>query len=336
MRKDTDGPPPAADDVGDPRARTGSETTATRAMVRDAGPRVPTRPLPGVDPSVHVPESAFPCNALIASLPCPDRVRLLAGCETVDLVTAEVLLQPGDHVDHVHFPTASLVTLASPVGESTQIEVGLVGDEGMVESAVALGMSTSPLRAIVQSGGATLRMAAVPFRRELARSAALRLLLDRYLFVRLTQIAQAAGCVRYHVVEARLARWLLMTQDRLHSNAMHVTHESLARTLGVRRAGVTRAALGLQKRGTIRYQRGDIAILDRGGLKLAACSCYATDRATYRRVLGSLVLERRSPPCVTPTRSAPPGGRYGGRGAGPDVAGSLPAGIDRSPDSLPS
>jgi hypothetical protein len=229
-----------------------------------------------------------PSNGLIASLPPKERLRLLAGCEQVDLATADILLEPGDRVRHVHFPTASLVTLASPIGRSTQIEVGLVGDEGMVESAVALGMSTSPLRAIVQSGGATLRMALVPFRRELARSAALRLLLDRYLFVRMTQIAQSAGCVRFHLVEARLARWLLMTQDRLHSPAMHITHDFLARMLGVRRAGVTRAALALQKRGLISYQRGNIAILDRAGLELAACSCYETDRTTYLRVLGPL------------------------------------------------
>ena len=238
----------------------------------------------------------LPSNGLIAALPPKDRLHLLAGCENVELVAAHILLEPGDRVRHVHFPTASLVTLASPIGQSTQIEVGLVGDEGLVESAVALGMSTSPLRAIVQSGGATLRMAVVPFRRELAHSAALRLLLDRYLFVRMTQIAQAAGCVRFHLVEARLARWLLMTQDRLHSAAMHITHDFLARMLGVRRAGVTRAALALQKRGLIRYQRGDIAILDRAGLKLAACSCYETDRATYRRILGPTPAQEQAPP----------------------------------------
>jgi CRP-like cAMP-binding protein len=129
-------------------------------------------------------------------------------------------------------------------------------------------------------------MGAARFRLELQRRTALRRLLDRYLFVRMTQLAQSVGCTRYHLVEARLARWLLMTQDRSPSNAMHITHEFLALILGVRRAGVTKAAISLQLLGLIRYNRGDIVIVDRLGLVAAACSCYETDRATYRRILG--------------------------------------------------
>jgi len=129
-------------------------------------------------------------------------------------------------------------------------------------------------------------MAATPFRSELGRSPVLRQVLDRYLFVRMTQLAQSAGCTRFHLVEARLARWLLMTQDRARSGSFHVTHEFLALMLGVRRAGVTRAATSLQKLGLIRYSRGNVEILDRPGLKAASCACYRTDRETYRRVLG--------------------------------------------------
>ena len=206
---------------------------------------------------------------------------MVARCEEVEHVASDVLFEPGSRLRHVHFPTTVLVSLATPIDGSTGLEVGLVGEEGIV-----LGIAITPLQALVQRAGASLRMGAVPFRYELQHRPALSRLLDRYLFVRMTQLAQSAGCTRYHLVEARLARWLLMTQDRARSNAMHITHEFLASMLGVRRVGVTKAAFALQKAGLIRYSRGDIVILDRPGLRAVACACYGTDRETYRRVLG--------------------------------------------------
>lgn len=229
---------------------------------------------------------ASPGNRLLAALPRKDRLRLISGGEAVDVALSDVLFEPGDRISHVHFPTTSLISLLTPANGSVRLEVGLIGDEGMVGTPVALGVELSPLRALVQGAGNTLRVDAATFRLELDRSPDLRLLLDRYLFVLMTQLAQAAGCARFHVVEARLARWLLMTQDRAHSNAFHITHEFLAQVLGVRRVGVTKAATSLQKLRLIRYSRGDIVILDRPGLKAASCPCYRTDRETYRRILG--------------------------------------------------
>jgi CRP-like cAMP-binding protein len=211
---------------------------------------------------------------------------MLAGCETVHLGFADVLYTPGDVVGHVYFPTSSFISLIKPIDASASLEVGMVGDEGMFGVPLALGLDRSPVRAVVQGAGPALRMEAARFRRELARSAALRREMGLYVFVRMAELAQNAGCTRFHVVEARLARWLLMTQDRAHSDQFHVTQEFLAIMLGVRRVGVTKAASSLQKRGLIGYRRGDITVLDRRGLKSASCGCYRADCESYARVLG--------------------------------------------------
>lgn len=226
-------------------------------------------------------------NRLLDALPALERKRVLAASESVEFVFGEAIYEPRDALDHVYFPLEGLISLIVPIEGSAGLEVGLIGNEGMFGIPLALGVNVSSLRAVVQGAGAALRMTAPRFRVEIQRNEGLHGVIDRYAFVHLSELAQTAGCTRYHVVEARLARWLLMTQDRVHAaSVFHVTQEFLALMLGVRRVGVTRAAGSLQKLGLIHYSRGKINILDRRGLKAAACACYAADRAAYARILG--------------------------------------------------
>jgi len=220
-------------------------------------------------------------NRLLDALPDAERARLLGRFDAVDLAFGQCLLQPGGRLDDVYFPTGGYVSLMLPLQGGGALEVGLIGNEGMWGIDAALGAHTSPLRVMVQGGGAALRMTSHRFRQEMDASQALRQLLNRYIVVSLRQLAQAAACMHSHLVEGRLARCLLMTQDRAHADNFHLTHETLAYLLGVRRVGVTVAASALQQRKLIAYHRGHIAILDRVGLKVAACECYAADLRNY-------------------------------------------------------
>lgn len=235
----------------------------------------------------HPPSEQSPLseNHLIELLPRLDRARLLAVCRPAQLVLSEVLCEPGAKTRHVYFPTDGFISLITSVDEHAALEVGMVGREGMAGAQLALGVVTAPVRALVQGAGASWRIGAAQFRTELSRSDALRRSMNRYLYVLMAQLATSAACLRFHQIGPRLARWLLMTQDRAHADTFQVTQEFLAFMLGVRRVGVTAAAGVLQRDGLIEYSRGTVTVHDRCGLEAAACSCYATDRRTYGSLL---------------------------------------------------
>jgi CRP-like cAMP-binding protein len=224
-------------------------------------------------------------NLLLAGLAGPVRRRLQAIGEPMELVMGTVLCEPGERISHVFFPTDGFISLVAPAVGGNSLELGLVGDEGMLGISLLLGVDVARLQGLVQGAGSALRLEAAPFLRELERSPQLRAELNRYVYVMLIQLAQTAACTRFHLVEGRLARWLLMTRDRAHSDRFDITHEFLAYMLGVRRVGITRAASALKGRNLIRYNRGHIEVLDVRGLKAASCCCYAADRQAYERVM---------------------------------------------------
>jgi CRP-like cAMP-binding protein len=224
-------------------------------------------------------------NHLIQGLPHTERARFLTICKPVELASAEVLCESGTPTRYVYFPINGVISLVTPIEGRSMLEVGMVGSEGMVGTQLVLGVGESPLHALVQGTGSAWRIAAAPFRTELARSTALRVSLNRYVCVTMNQLASSVVCQRFHRIGPRLARWLLMTQDRAHADSFHVTHEFLAYMLGVRRVGVTSAAVALQRLGLIRYRRGELVVLDRHGLEAAACCCYAAERKIYLDIL---------------------------------------------------
>lgn len=224
-------------------------------------------------------------NRILTRLPAKARAQVLAQCESVELEFFDTVAEPGEKMRQVYFPTASFISLVVPMGGKANLEVALAGNEGLYGVPIALGVDISPVHALVQGSGHAWRMKASDFRRELARSPPLKQAVDRYVYVLMSQLVQTAGCNRFHLVEQRLARWLLMTSDRAHSDTFHITHEFLAYMLGVRRVGITKAASMLQSRKLIAYVRGAVEILDRRGLEQASCACYRSDLDMYERVL---------------------------------------------------
>lgn len=225
-------------------------------------------------------------NRLIDALPRSERTRLLAAGKHVDLRPGRVLYEADEQMRHAWFPLNGFVGLSTHSSHREQMEVDLVGNEGMLGVALVLGVAESNQRALVLGAGAALRISAACLRGEIRRGRVLPRLLHRYVYVLMMQFVQNATCVASHKIEQRLARLLLMSQDRANSEALNITQASLAQMLGVRRVGVTEAAGTLQRHGYIRYSRGHVAVTDRPGLERAACGCYRANCASHERWLG--------------------------------------------------
>ena len=240
-------------------------------------------------------------NRLLAALPREDRRHLMGELEPVALTFPDVLVESGEPIRHVYFPNGGQVSQWMVMAARKTLEVGLIGHEGMVGVSLAQGAGVSPVRAVVQESGSALRMGAVGFLQALERCLPLRYGLSRYAYAQLSQARQIAACSRFHLVEARLASRLLRAHDSVRADEFHLTHEFLAEMLGIRRVGITNAASALQRRKLISYSRGYIRILDREGLKAAACECYGV----LSKLAGGPLSMSNAVPAQTPEQSAP-------------------------------
>lgn len=221
-------------------------------------------------------------NRLLTALPAS----VLASCERVDLRFAEVLCESGEAIKHLYFPIDSFISLITTLDGGEKLEVGIVGAEGVFGVSLVLGVNMAPHHALVQGAGTALRMSVATFARHLKKNAVFQKDLHRYVYVLMRQLAMTTACSHYHNTAARLARWLLLTRDRAHSDRFDLTHEFMAYMLGVRRVGITEAATALQKRGLIKYRRGQIVILNGPGLEKSSCSCYGQANSLYEQVMG--------------------------------------------------
>ena len=224
-------------------------------------------------------------NDLLSSLPAAEWARLGPLLEAVELPLGQVLYESGSKMGHVYFPTTAIVSLLYVMEDGASAEIAVVGHEGLVGIALFMGGETTPSRAVVQSAGKGYRLRALVVKEEFNRSGPLMHLLLRYTQALITQMSQTAVCNRHHSLDQQLCRWLLLSLDRLSSNELVMTQELIANMLGVRREGVTEAALKLQKLGIIRYARGHITVLDRPALEGRVCECYGVVKTEYDRLL---------------------------------------------------
>lgn len=219
-------------------------------------------------------------------MPAQERGVFLEHCELVELKLHEVLIEAGAPLDHAYFPTGSFVSVVLPVLDAPDVQVALVGNEGMFGTSLVLGVNISAFTCKIERGGRAYRIHRTALQLLLNEDPCLRDILNRYVSVRQSHLAQQAACLNYHSVEQRLARWLLMARDRAHSSEVFLTHQVLALMLGVRRESVTRIAGLFEKRGLISYSPGYVMLLDEAGLLRLACSCYQSDLLVYERTLG--------------------------------------------------
>jgi CRP-like cAMP-binding protein len=236
--------------------------------------------------STHTEARSKTSNRILNALSRPEYDSLSPHLDPVNLSTGEVLYHPEQPITHVYFPNRGTVSLVSMFEDGGSVEVGMVGNEGMFGVCVFLGSVSTPLEAVVQLPGDGLRMRADVLKGEFRKGGQLQDLLLRYTQVFITQIAQTAACNRVHAVEGRLAKWLLMCQDRANSKDLALTHEFIATMLGTRRAGITEAANQLRSEGLINYRRGRVTVTDRDGLEAMSCECYPLMKKELNRLVG--------------------------------------------------
>jgi CRP-like cAMP-binding protein len=224
-------------------------------------------------------------NHLLAALPEAQWERWLPQLEAIELKLGQVIYESGRTLGHVYFPTTAIVSLLYVMEDGASAEIAVVGNEGLVGVALFMGGGSTPSRAVVQSAGLGFRLRSATMKEEFDRAGPVMHLLLRYTQALITQMAQTAVCNRHHSLDQQLCRWLLLSLDRLQGNDLVMTQELIANMLGVRREGVTEAALKLQKIGLIRYARGHITVLDRPGLEERTCECYAVVKKEYDRLL---------------------------------------------------
>ncbi|OXI80447.1 Crp/Fnr family transcriptional regulator [Burkholderia sp. AU33423] len=233
-------------------------------------------------------------NHLLAALPVEDLAHISPQLVLIDMPLGKVLYESGGALSHVYFPTTSIVSLLYVMEDGSSAEIAIVGNDGLIGIALFMGGETTPSRAIVQSAGHAYRLDARILKDEFRRGGSMQRLLLRYTQALITQMAQTAVCNRHHSIDQQLCRWLLLSLDRLPSSELKMTQELIANMLGVRRSGVTEAALKLQDAGLIRYNYGHIEVLDRSGLEKRVCECYGVVRREFDRLLPDLQrLEKR-------------------------------------------
>jgi CRP-like cAMP-binding protein len=226
-------------------------------------------------------ENTKPVNRLLAALPIKEYQKMLPKLEEISLPFTEIIYAPDAIIRYVYFPNSGIISLLAAVGERSQLEVGIVGNEGVVGLPVFLGVERSNNHALVQGEGVAMRIKTADFLAECNNGGSLPRTLQRYTHSMMTQISQSAVCNRFHSIEARLARWLLMTSDRMASDVFQITQDFLSNMLGVRREAVTLSAQKHHQNGLISYSRGKVSILNRAGLEAAACRCYFIIRDEY-------------------------------------------------------
>ena len=230
-------------------------------------------------------QAALGSNRLLNCLPENNRTQFINYCEVVNLNLNDVIGNPGDRIAYIYFPIKGIISWEKKIADSPYLVVSLIGNEGMLCISLMLDVDTTPCRAAVQRAGYALRISAVNFIHQIGHNPTLNALLKRYVYVTYVQLLQTTACNLYHVLEKRLARLLLMFQDKSQSNELHITQELLAQMLGVRRVGVTKAAGSLQRKNLISYSRGDLIIHDSTGLKAASCSCFQADKDIYEQII---------------------------------------------------